>query len=463
MAYNNKRKRSEDGETGATPGKKYIQRSGDLSFVFGIENETGSLQQALGIFSKHKVNLTRLESRPSVTNENGYEFFASTDSSGDELSSCLDELKATAKNLTVLDEDPSTDNGTWFPRNIRELDTFADRVLNLGDTLESDHPGANDPVYRARRKYFADIAIKYRHGKPIPRVTYDAEETKTWQTVYTTLRDLYTTHACEEFNKAFPLLEMNCGYAADNIPQLEDISNFLHRVSGFRLRPVAGLLTSRDFLAGLAFRVFHSTQYIRHSKTPLYTPEPDVCHELLGHVPLFANKEFAEFSQEIGLASLGASDADVTRLATLYWFTIEFGICREKGQLKAYGAGLLSSFGELQYCLSDKPSEGQDGKLKDPPKYKAFEPPTTCLQEYPVTDYQPVYFITESFEQAKKQMRDFANTLEKSFQIRYNPYTETIETVETADDLHRVANGIRCELSLLCDALAKKSGKSTTA
>lgn len=231
----------------------------------------------------------------------------------------------------MLDEDPSTDNGTWFPRNIRELDTFADRVLNLGDTLESDHPGANDPVYRARRKYFADIAIKYRHGKPIPRVTYDAEETKTWQTVYTTLRDLYTTHACEEFNKAFPLLEMNCGYAADNIPQLEDISNFLHRVSGFRLRPVAGLLTSRDFLAGLAFRVFHSTQYIRHSKTPLYTPEPDVCHELLGHVPLFANKEFAEFSQEIGLASLGASDADVTRLATLYWFTVSATLHSTRG------------------------------------------------------------------------------------------------------------------------------------
>ena len=433
----------------------------------------------------------------------------------------------------MLDEDPSSDNDTWFPRNIRELDTFADRVLNLGDTLDSDHPGANDPVYRARRKYFADVAIKYRHGKPIPRVTYTEEETKTWTTVYNTLRGLYTTHACEEFNKAFPLLEMNCGYAPDNIPQLEDISNFLHRVSGFRLRPVAGLLTSRDFLAGLAFRVFHSTQYIRHSATPLYTPEPDVCHELLGHVPLFANKDFAEFSQEIGLASLGASDADVTRLATLYWFTvsatlhptrgsdaavascgparlllsgspgvacppkspeanrsgitltscpaastadaastaeitstshraqIEFGICREKGQLKAYGAGLLSSFGELQYCLSDKPSEGQDGKLKDPPKHNAFDPPTTCVQEYPITDYQPVYFVTESFEHAKKQMRDFANTLEKSFQIRYNPYTETIETVETADDLHRVANGIRTELGLLCDALAKKSGKSS--
>jgi len=360
----------------------------------------------------------------------------------------IEQLSSLTDYMHVLTSDGTEKTVHWFPRKIRELDQFANRILSYGSDLESDHPGFTDPEYRTRRKECADIAFKYKFGTPIPRVEYTEDEKKTWSVVFTELTKLYPTHACEEFNHVFPLLVENCGYRADNIPQLEDVSNFLKDCTGFTVRPVAGLLSSRDFLAGLAFRVFHSTQYIRHASNPMYTPEPDICHELLGHVPLFADPDFADFSQEIGLASIGAPDEYVKMLATCYWFTVEFGLCMQHGKKKAFGAGLLSSFGELQYCLTDEP------------EFRPFEPEKTSVQDYPVTSFQPVYFVAESFKDSKEKMSAFAQKIPRPFSVRYNPFTQSIDVINNKSQIINIVKDLKNELNVLEDALKKINAKT---
>ncbi|KAA3681923.1 phenylalanine-4-hydroxylase [Paragonimus westermani] len=219
--------------------------------------------------------------------------------------------------------------------------------------------------------------------------------------------------------------------------------------TGFTLRPVAGLLSSRDFLAGLAFRVFHSTQYMRHPSQPLYTPEPDVCHELIGHVPLLANTEFAQFAQEIGLASLGVCDSDIEKLATCFWFTVEFGLCRQENGIRAYGAGLLSSYGELQYCLTDEATK------------VPFEPSKTAVQPYPITQYQPVYFIAESFQSAKNKLRAFSRTLNRPFSVRYDPYTQSVDVIDSLETVTKVMKTIQSEVAVVQEAVNKMTPLKT--
>ncbi|KAG5181525.1 simliar to phenylalanine-4-hydroxylase [Tribonema minus] len=353
-----------------------------------VRDAPGALYEVLRFFWKHDVNITRIESRPTPRDETSFNFFVDFNGRrGDpNVDQLLVALKEHTERIYVLDDMEVP----WFPRHVSDLDHIADSQC------------FNDEEYRRRRDVLAQSALRHRHGKALPHIDYSHAEVETWGHVWD--KRFWDKAIMRDLSKQI-------GYSRGRIPQQEDVSAFLQDRTGFSLRPVAGLLSSRDFLNALAFRVFFCTQYIRHHSMPLYTPEPDICHELLGHAPMFADPEFADFSQcvqEFGLASLGASDEEITRLARVYWFSVEFGLCRQQGELKAYGAGLLSSFGELE------------------PEYLPWEPAVAAKTEFPITCYQLRYFVADSLADAKHKMRYYCQTLAKPFHARYNPISQSI-------------------------------------
>jgi phenylalanine-4-hydroxylase len=247
--------------------------------------------------------------------------------------------------------------------------------------LDPDHPGFRDPVYRARRNQIARIALEYRLGDPIPRIEYTAEEHAVWQAVWEKLAPVHELFACQAYREACRLLPFD----HQRIPQLADVNPALFARTGFRMIPVAGLVASRAFLGQLGRSVFLATQYIRHASRPLYTPEPDVVHELIGHAASLCHPALARLNRLFGQAAARASDADIEVLERLYWYTLEFGLLDENGGPRAYGSGLLSSFGEL-------------GRFETAAFLKPFDADEAAARPYDPTDYQAVLYVVPSLD-----------------------------------------------------------------
>jgi phenylalanine-4-hydroxylase len=272
---------------------------------------------------------------------------------------------------------------------------LAERVDKSSDRnriveLSSDHPGYGDGEYRRRRNEIARIAFQYEPGQVIPDAPYSSEEHSVWQTIWEALRPAHQRNACREYLSCLKSLDLR----TDRIPQLREVNTKVQALSGFRLEPVAGLVEPRVFLESLAQGVFLCTQYIMHHSTPLYTPEPDVAHEIIGHAVTLANPQLAELNRLFGATVRRTVSADaLNRLARAYWFTIEFGVLREGSSLKAYGTGLLSSAGELD--------EMHKAELLPLDLEKA------SLTEYDSTHYQARLFCADSFNHMFERVRDF--------------------------------------------------------
>ncbi|MHB1845663.1 MAG: phenylalanine 4-monooxygenase, partial [Deltaproteobacteria bacterium] len=219
---------------------------------------------------------------------------------------------------------------------------YAGAAVGLVD-LDPDHPGFRDIAYRRRRDEIARLALDYVEGTPAPTIAYTDDEQAVWRQVSRELAPLHERLAARAYLDSASLLPLD----QTRVPQLAELNERLRPATGFQMLPVAGLVGARTFLEYLARGIFLSTQYMRHPSRPLYTPEPDVIHELVGHAATLANPAFAELNRRFGEAALRAGDAALERIARVYWFTLEFGLCLEEGRPKAYGAGLLSSFGEL--------------------------------------------------------------------------------------------------------------------
>lgn len=214
---------------------------GRTAIAFSLKNEVGGLVKALKLFQENHVNLVHIESRKSRRRGSEFEIFVDCDSSHEQLKELTELLHKHAANVVDMDHDQpdnsslpeeDTEDFPWFPKTISDLDMCANRVLMYGLDLDADHPGFKDNVYRKRRKHFADLAMSYKHGEPIPHIEFTEEEVKTWGVVYRELNKLYPTHACREYLKNLPLLSKHCDCREDNIPQLEDVSHFLRGETG---------------------------------------------------------------------------------------------------------------------------------------------------------------------------------------------------------------------------------------
>ncbi|WP_332680716.1 phenylalanine 4-monooxygenase [Bosea sp. (in: a-proteobacteria)] len=224
----------------------------------------------------------------------------------------------------------------------------------------------------------ADFVVDQRHG------SYTAADHETWSKLHRRQFELLRGRVCDEYFAGLAAL----GIAADGIPDFRDLNRALKAATGWEIVAVPGLVPDRVFFSHLAERRFPAGFWIRRPEEFDYIEEPDIFHDVFGHVPLLMNPAYADFVAAYGAAGLRYGDPeDLARLARLYWYSVEFGLVETDQGLRIFGAGIASSPGETVYAL-------ESGK----PNRIAFDPVRVMRTRYKIDDFQQSYFVLPGFE-----------------------------------------------------------------
>ncbi|MEO2091547.1 MAG: phenylalanine 4-monooxygenase [Gemmataceae bacterium] len=259
--------------------------------------------------------------------------------------------------------------------------------------LELPHPGEGDEEYIARRRFLFDLTRRHRieHLGP-PLVEYTPEETRIWREVSPKLDELHVKHASQIYLKG----KRDLAITADQIPQLRTLSERVRATTNMHLVPAEGALPYRTFYGYIANRGFPVTQFLRHGSHPEFTPEPDMIHDCLGHVPPLMNQDYAELLTLIGKAAVTTDKGDqVLALKRFSWFSIEFGLIEERGETKVFGAGILSSFGEIPHSLFSPHA-----------RRRPFVTDDVIRQDYDPSKMQVDFFIAPSFQLLRAELEN---------------------------------------------------------
>ena len=229
---------------------------------------------------------------------------------------------------------------------------------------------------------------------------YTEENQETWTVLYDQQMEYLSGWASRTYLDGARAINL----VRDHIPHLqgtESVNHFLKKLTGWQSRAVPGYLPAKAFFGCLANRDFPTTITIRPKKSIDYLPEPDIFHDIFGHVPLHADPVFGDFLQTYGkAASLTDDPQHMTRLSRLFWFTVEFGLIKEGGRNKLYGSGLISSPGESIHSLESKDVER-----------RPFDLEQVCETDFEIDHYQPILYVLDSFEQLRDGMNSYAERI----------------------------------------------------